>query len=62
MSDRLKRTPFYALHLEAGAKMVSFAGFEMPIQYHGIKVEHRAVRGNVGLFDVSYGRVFCTRS
>ena len=61
MSDRLKRTPFYALHLEAGAKMVSFAGFEMPIQYHGIKVEHRAVRGNVGLFDVSHMGEFFVR-
>ena len=47
MSDRLKRTPFYVQHLEAGAKMVPFAGFEMPIQYEGIKVEHRAVRENI---------------
>tara|TARA_B100000963_G_scaffold360691_1_gene392587 strand:- start:194 stop:1291 length:1098 start_codon:yes stop_codon:yes gene_type:complete len=61
MSDRLKRTPFYAQHLEAGAKMVPFAGFEMPIQYHGIKVEHRAVRGNIGLFDVSHMGEFFVR-
>mgnify|MGYP003328844223 CR=1 FL=1 len=54
MSDRLKRTPFYALHLEAGAKMVSFAGFEMPIQYTGVKKEHLTVRNNLGVFDVSH--------
>ena len=61
MSDRLKRTPFYVQHLEAGAKMVPFAGFEMPIQYEGIKVEHRAVRENVGLFDVSHMGEFFVR-
>ena len=61
MSERLKRTPFFAQHLKEGAKMVPFAGFEMPIQYHGIKVEHRAVRGNVGLFDVSHMGEFLVR-
>ncbi|MDE3134380.1 MAG: glycine cleavage system aminomethyltransferase GcvT [Acidobacteriota bacterium] len=50
----LKRTPLYAAHLEAGAKLVPFAGWEMPIQYTGIRQEHLAVRGGVGIFDVSH--------
>ena len=51
----LKRTPFYDLHLAAGAKMVSFAGFEMPIQYPaGITAEHNVVRNGCGVFDVSH--------
>ncbi|HVR88068.1 MAG TPA: glycine cleavage system aminomethyltransferase GcvT [Candidatus Limnocylindria bacterium] len=50
-----QRTPLYAEHLRAGAKMVDFAGFEMPIQYPtGIVGEHRAVRTNAGLFDLSH--------
>ncbi len=55
MTDQLKRTPFHAMHVAAGAKMVPFAGFDMPVQYpSGITAEHRAVRENVGLFDVSH--------
>jgi aminomethyltransferase len=50
----LKRTPLYAAHLEAGAKLVPFAGWEMPIQYRGIREEHLAVRNDVGVFDVSH--------
>ncbi len=51
----LKKTPFHALHLAAGAKMVPFAGFEMPIQYPtGITAEHNAVRNGCGVFDVSH--------
>jgi glycine cleavage system T protein (aminomethyltransferase) len=50
----LKRTPLYAAHLEAGARLVPFAGWEMPIQYTGIREEHLAVRGGVGIFDVSH--------
>ncbi len=51
----LKRTPFYDIHVAAGAKMVSFAGFEMPIQYPGgITAEHNAVRTGCGVFDVSH--------
>ena len=50
----LKRTPLYDAHLEAGARMVPFGGWEMPVQYAGIIEEHRAVRGRVGLFDVSH--------
>src|SRR5690606_22461674 len=52
-STTLKRTPFYDIHVAAGAKMVSFAGFEMPIQYPaGITAEHNAVRNGCGVFDV----------
>lgn len=52
----LKRTPFYDKHVALGAKMVSFGGFEMPIQYpKGIIAEHKAVReGGGGVFDVSH--------
>lgn len=50
----LKRTPFYEAHVRAGAKIVEFAGFEMPIQYGGIVEEHRRVRATVGIFDVSH--------
>jgi aminomethyltransferase len=50
----LKRTPLHAAHLEAGAKLVPFAGWEMPIQYRGIREEHLAVRNDVGVFDVSH--------
>src|SRR6266436_278015 len=53
-TSTLKRTPFYARHVALGAKMVPFAGFQMPIQYEGIVAEHRAVRGSVGVFDVSH--------
>jgi len=55
MSADLKRTPFYDIHVGLGAKMVPFAGFEMPVQYPtGITEEHEAVRGGVGVFDVSH--------
>ncbi|HTE50337.1 MAG TPA: glycine cleavage system aminomethyltransferase GcvT [Kofleriaceae bacterium] len=50
----LRRTPLYQLHVEHGAKMVEFGGWEMPLQYKGIVAEHRAVRSAVGLFDVSH--------
>jgi glycine cleavage system T protein (aminomethyltransferase) len=50
----LKRTPLYECHFEAGAKMVPFAGWEMPVQYTGVIDEHRAVRTAAGLFDVSH--------
>ena len=55
MAEQLKHTPFYDLHVAAGAKMVPFAGYEMPVQYQsGITFEHNAVRKGVGLFDVSH--------
>jgi aminomethyltransferase len=50
----LKRTPLYQAHVKAGARMVPFGGWEMPVQYTGIVEEHRAVRTAVGLFDVSH--------
>ncbi len=51
-------TPLYQHHLHLGAKMVPFAGWEMPLQYKGVVFEHHAVRKNVGLFDVSHmGRI-----
>ena len=50
----MKKTALYAKHIQAGAKMVPFAGYEMPIQYHSIRAEHRRVRETVGVFDVSH--------
>jgi aminomethyltransferase len=50
----LKRTAFYEIHKSAGAKIVEFAGYEMPVQYAGIIEEHRRVRETVGVFDVSH--------
>lgn len=52
--NELKRTPLYDRHVAAGAKMVDFGGFEMPVRYAGEKVEHLAVREKVGVFDVSH--------
>lgn len=49
-----KRTPLYDAHVQLGAKMVEFGGWEMPVQYSGIVEEHRAVREHVGLFDISH--------
>ena len=54
MPDTLRQTPLHDVHLALGAKMVPFAGYEMPIQYTGILDEHRAVREAAGLFDVSH--------
>jgi aminomethyltransferase len=53
-STSLRRTPLYEAHVAAGAKLVDFAGWEMPIQYAGIREEHNAVRKSVGIFDVSH--------
>ena len=50
----LRRTPLYEEHVEAGAKLVPFAGWEMPVQYAGVIAEHRAVRTDAGVFDVSH--------
>ena len=50
----MKQTPLYTKHVELGAKMVDFAGYQMPIQYTGIIQEHNAVRHSAGLFDVSH--------
>lgn len=56
----MKKTPLYDSHLKLGAKMVPFAGFEMPVQYPtGLITEHNSVRNNVGMFDVSHmGEIF----
>lgn len=55
----MKRTNFYNIHKQLGAKIVEFAGFEMPIQYSSIIAEHKSVRNSVGVFDVSHmGEVF----
>ncbi len=53
-NEPTQRTPLYAAHRALGARMVPFAGWEMPIQYAGIVEEHRAVRERAGLFDVSH--------
>ncbi len=50
----MQRTILYRRHLEAGARFVPFAGYEMPIQYVGVLAEHRAVRERAGMFDVSH--------
>ncbi len=50
----MKRTPLFNKHVSLGAKMVPFAGFEMPVQYSGLTEEHFAVREKAGLFDVSH--------
>lgn len=49
-----QKTPLYDDHVKLGARMVDFAGWIMPVQYHGLKEEHFATRNNVGLFDVSH--------
>jgi aminomethyltransferase len=50
----LRRTPLYERHVGAGARMVPFAGWEMPVQYEGVIPEHLAVRREWGVFDVSH--------
>jgi aminomethyltransferase len=50
----LRRTPLYDRHVAAGAKLVEFAGWEMPVQYEGVRQEHMAVREACGIFDVSH--------
>jgi aminomethyltransferase len=52
--EELEHTPLYDEHKALGARLVDFAGYEMPVQYEGIQAEHRAVRTHAGLFDVSH--------
>jgi len=52
--QELKKTPFYNIHVNLGARMVDFAGFSMPVQYESIIKEHEAVRNKAGIFDVSH--------
>jgi aminomethyltransferase len=54
VAQELKKTPLHREHRRAGAKMVEFAGWEMPVQYRGVIDEHLAVRTRAGLFDVSH--------
>src|SRR5437764_6461878 len=54
MAATLRRTPLYEKHVAAGARLVPFAGWEMPVQYEGVISEHRAVRTDAGVFDVSH--------
>jgi len=50
----MKRTALYDIHAALGAKIIPFAGFEMPVQYEGVSIEHETVRKAIGLFDVSH--------
>src|SRR6187551_2701199 len=54
MSATLLHTPLHERHVELGARMVPFAGWEMPVQYDGVIPEHKAVRTDAGVFDVSH--------
>ena len=54
MAQTLQRTPLHDRHLALGARMVPFAGWDMPVQYEGVIPEHRAVRVDAGVFDVSH--------
>ena len=54
MTTALRRTPLYERHVAAGARLVPFAGWEMPVQYEGVIGEHLAVRTGAGAFDVSH--------
>ena len=56
-----RRSPLYDKHVSAGARMVDFAGWEMPVQYTSILDEHRAVRENCGIFDISHMGEFLVR-
>ncbi len=59
--ETLKTTPLHQRHLESGAKMVPFAGYDMPISYAGLREEHEAVRTRAGMFDVSHMGEFIVR-
>lgn len=54
MAQTLQRTPLHDRHVGLGARMVPFAGWEMPVQYEGVIPEHRTVRTDAGVFDVSH--------
>jgi aminomethyltransferase len=54
MAQTLQRTPLHDCHIGLGARMVPFAGWHMPVQYEGVIPEHRAVRADAGVFDVSH--------
>ena len=50
----MKSTALSQKHIDLGAKMVPFAGYNMPVQYEGVNIEHETVRNGVGVFDVSH--------
>ena len=50
----MKRTPLYEVHKESGARLIDFAGWEMPLSYSGVVDEHETVRTTAGLFDISH--------
>jgi aminomethyltransferase len=54
MAQTLQQTPLHDRHVDLGARMVPFAGWEMPVQYEGVIEEHKAVRNDCGVFDVSH--------
>ena len=61
MEPAPKRTPLAAIHESLGARMIDFGGWWMPVHYQGILEEHRAVRAQAGLFDISHmGEIFIT--
>ncbi len=60
-SAALKKTPLHDEHVRLGAKMVDFGGWSMPVQYKGILEEHHAVRGGLGVFDISHMGQFVAR-
>lgn len=62
MDENLQKSPVHAEHLALGARMVPFAGWEMPVQYEGIMPEHKAVRASLGVFDISHMGQFFVRS
>lgn len=57
----MKKTALHAYHVQMGGKMVSFAGFDMPVQFEGVNAEHETVRKGVGVFDVSHMGEFRVR-
>ena len=57
----LRRSPLHDRHVAAGAKLTGFAGWEMPVEYTGIRAEHRAVRERAGVFDISHMGQIATR-
>src|ERR1051325_1948450 len=59
LSLMLKRTPLFAAHQKASARLIEFGGWEMPVQYSSIVDEHLAVRKAAGIFDISHMGEFC---
>jgi aminomethyltransferase len=57
----VKQTPFHQIHINLGARMLPFAGYDMPITYAGVIQEHECVRSKAGVFDVSHMGEFILR-